>query len=432
MQHTARRSRKIATAVAAVAATAIGLAGCSGGTAPAGPDTSAPVTLWINQIDGIPDWEAAIAAFTEETGIKVEFQYYQNDQFKQQIANATGTSTFPDVFINWSGVGLIGNIYQAGALQNMKDYYSQFKWEERFNEAAISAITLGGERMGVPFKVLEMAVVYKKETFEKAGITPPTTFAELEKVNADLLAKGVTPWAIAGKNSWNTMRLADSLLETSCGAEEFDKLRNLDGDWAGSKCGEAGFQTFRNWIDAGYVIPDYMALDPNANEHYDYLFDGRAAMTIDGNWTSNRLVELGQDVNDWAYFVFPTDTNRLSYFTEALYQSATAKNPEGSAKLIDFLTRADTIEKWPLLLAGALPATSGVTPAEGLSEYALGWIEINKQYTGVYGPSDQAFPPDVATAFLLANDQMQLGQLTPKQAVEAIQQAADLYEAENG
>ncbi len=81
--------------------------------------------------------------------------------------------------------------------------------------------------MGVPFQVQEMAVVYKKSTFENAGITPPTTFAELEEDNEAFMAKGITPWSFAGKNSWDTMRLADSLIETSCGAKEFDELRDL-------------------------------------------------------------------------------------------------------------------------------------------------------------------------------------------------------------
>jgi raffinose/stachyose/melibiose transport system substrate-binding protein len=429
LRRTARRSLRVALSVLAVSALAIGTAACSSG---GGQDDKAPLKLWANTITSKDQWKSAAADFTKKTGIPVTVTFYQNDQFKQQIANATGTSTMPDVFLNWSGIGLLGNIYDAGAIEPMDSYFDKYKWGDRFSKTAIASITLDNKKMGVPFQVQEMAVVYKKKTFEDAGITPPTTFADLEKVNAELLAKGITPWSFAGKNSWDTMRLADSLLETSCGAKEFDKLRDLKADWKSSSCAKKGFDTFQDWISKGWLTKDYMGLDPNANDMWKPIFDGTAAMTIDGNWSSGGIKKAGQDPADYSYFVFPSDTDRLAYFATSLYESSSAKNKDGAAKLIDFLTQKSTVEKYPGILNGAISATAGVEPPAGTSDYDLGWIELGKKYTGVYGPSDQAFPPDVAQVFLLNNDKQQLGQATSAQTVAAIQQAAETYKASKG
>ena len=417
--------------MAAVIATGlvIAAAGCSAQNS--AQDAKAPLKIWINDVTHNADWKGALADFKKKTGITATATFYQNDQFKQQIANATGTSTMPDAFVQWSGIGLLGNIYDAGAIAPMDTYFDKYKWSDRFSNTAVASITLDDKKMGVPFQVQEMAVVYKKSTFENAGITPPTTFAELEAANAAFKAKGITPWSFAGKNSWDTMRLSDSLIETSCGAKEFDNLRDLKSDWKTSACAAKGFQTFKDWIDKGYLVKDYMGLDPNANEMWKPIIDGTAAMTIDGNWSSGSIKKLGANPDDYSYFVFPSDTDRLAYFATSIYVGSASKNKAGAAKLADYLTQKAVVEKYPGILNGSVSATAGVTAAS-TDPYDVGWVELGKKYTGVYGPSDQAFPPDVAQAYLLNNDKLQLGQETPAVVTAGIQQAAATYKASKG
>jgi raffinose/stachyose/melibiose transport system substrate-binding protein len=427
LHHITGRKVRAALAIVTTAALAITIAGCtsSGSTS---QDAKAPLKLWVNATTNKADWKGALAAFTTKTGIDVTPTYYQNDQYKQQIANATGTSTMPDVFVQWSGIGLLGNIYDAGAIEPMDKYFTKYNWDDRFGKTAIASITLDDKKMGVPFQTQEMGVVYKKSTFEKAGVTPPKTFAQLEKAMQTFKDKGITPWSFAGKNSWDTMRLTDSLIETTCGAKQFDALRDLKANWKTSSCAEKGFQTFKDWVAAGDLVPDYMGLDPNTNVMWKPIIAGTAAMTIDGNWSGAGIKTLGGNPDDYGYFAFPTDTDRLSYFATSIYVGSKSKNIAGGAALANFLTEKSTVEKYPGILNGAISATDGVTPAS-TDPYDAGWVALGKEYSGVYGPSDQAFPPDVAQAYLLNNDKLQLGQETPAQVTAAIQQAAETYKA---
>jgi ABC-type glycerol-3-phosphate transport system substrate-binding protein len=424
---------------AAITAVGVGIAlltACSSGGSGNGSD--APVRLWLNGTgddQNQQEWESALADFTKETGVKVELTRYQNDQFKQNLANATGTETMPDVFLNWTGIGLIGNVYDSGTLLALDDWAKDDGWGERFPESSLAAASIDGKLMALPWSIQKMAVAYKKSTFEAAGVTPPTTMDELDSVMETLKAQGISPWSFAGKNSWDTMRLADSLLEWSCGAKEFDALRNLDSDWTTSTCATAAFQTFRDWIDNEYLAPDYMGLDPNAADMWKPIIAGTAAMTIEGSWSGGTLRDNGADASEYAFFTFPTGTDRISGFQQAFYVNKDAKNLDGAAKLLDYLATPKVYETYRSLLGGSLPAVNGVSKpdlSDTYTDYDAAFWSYGNDAAGVYGPSDQAFPPDVAQAFLLNNDKLQLGQQTPEQAVAGIQQAADAWSAQNG
>ncbi len=51
------------------------------------------------------------------------------------------------------------------------------------------------------------------------------------------------------------------------------------------------------------------------------------------------IKKLGGKPDDYGYFVFPTDTDRLAYFATSIYRSSNSKNKAGAAKLVDYLTQ---------------------------------------------------------------------------------------------
>lgn len=426
------RAQRLRTTLALTAALGLALTasacGRFGGAQP--EQTSGSLNVWVVAQDGqlTQSFEAASKGFADSSGIQVKVTGYQNDQFKQNIANATGTDAMPDVFINWSGIGLIGNIYESGTLQDMDSAYTKYSWDPRFNKAAVSTATIDGKKYGVPYVINEMAVVYKKSTMQKAGITEmPTTYDGLLALNDKLLSKGVTPFSFAGKQPWNLMRLTDSLLETKCGSQTFDDLRNLKADWTTTPCAEQGFAELDRWISKGYLTKNFMALDPNANQMYTPIVDGKAAMTIDGNWSGPSLKALKQNPDDYSFFVFPTDTQRLSYFTSSWWVNGKGKNVDNASRYVDYMTQQNTVSQNTTMLQGAISGTLGVAPPATATTYDKAWFPLSEKYTGVYLPSDQAFVPDVAQSYLRNQDKLALGQQSPAKTAAAIQSDAKVY-----
>lgn len=424
MRHTTARNT---LTVIALAVTVLAFSvGCSRfGTNEAESDSLVIWTPQYGERGTESGFDKVIADFTEETGIKVNYTTYGTDDMLAALANATGTSAMPDIFQLWSGIGQIGNIYDAGAIEPLDEYADEYGWEGRFNEAALSLDIIDGKQIGIPMTVHAMAVVYSKPVFERAGITsPPQTFEELLSVNQQLVDAGITPFAFSGKQSWHLMRLSDSLLEATCGAEKFDALRNMELNWNEEPCALDAFTQLKQWQRNGWLPADFMALEPSSGDHYKAIYDGTAAMTIDGDWVRGGLELDGQDIADYGLFPFPTSTDRLSYFTESLYMSSESTKKDSAAKFLDFISDSEEYAKHQSELNSLIPP---INEASILSETPLDqeWLDITRAYTDVYLPADQALVPDVAAAFLRAQDQLMIDELDPAGVVAAIQNAID-------
>src|SRR5689334_11325966 len=196
-----------------LAVLAVGLAlapsACSRFTGDSGSSGDKTLTMWTEQYDGGNDGlKAALADFTAKTGIKVKYTAYATDALKQALKNAEGTKAMPDVFQSWTGIGLTGPYLKANAVEPLDSYYSKYHWDARLLPGAVNIATFSGKKMAVPFNIHAMAVVYRKDLFAKAGITDtPTTYDALLADMVALQAKGITPFSLAGKFSWDTMRL---------------------------------------------------------------------------------------------------------------------------------------------------------------------------------------------------------------------------------
>ena len=191
---------------------------------------------------------------------------------------------------------------------------------------------------GVPYTNHGMVVYYRKDLFEQAGITEePTTYDELLAANDKLLAAGIHPFAFGGKDHWHLMRLLDSLLETKCGAETHDTLKFLQGDWTAEPCATEAFNELAAWKDKrlpgrelhGHRLPGCSNLQ---------VFGGDAAMMLEGDWMVNQLVDAGQDLENYAIFPFPTGTDRLYFFAEMLYPSASTEQLDAAVSFLDYFT----------------------------------------------------------------------------------------------
>ena len=419
-------------AAAAVAVVLLSTAACSRFSSDdSGSKGTKEISFWTpDKGTNTPGLKSALADFTKATGIKVDLFEYPNDGVSNTLQHAIGTSKFPDAFQFWTGIGLSDPFLEAKAVAPMDKYYTKYGWDSKLLGGGISLATFNGQKMAVPYIVDGMGIVYRKDLFAQAGITaPPTTFAELTTDAATLKAKGITPFSFAGKQPWDSMRLMDSILESQCGASTFDSLRNLQSSWTGTPCAAAGFNTLNAWVKQGYLPKGFMGLDPQNNSMYTPIYDGKAAMTIDGDWSVSTLQAGKQDLSKWGIFAFPTDTNRLSYFTESLWISSKSTKQDMAAELINYLVSPAVQTKYFGQLGTTVSPTKGVVPPASLNPMSLDWYNLIGKYNGAFQPSDQAFPPEVVTAYELEMQKIELGQITGSQAVSALQGEIDTYKS---
>ena len=118
-------------------------------------------------------------------------------------------------------------------------------------------------------------------------------------------------------------------------------------------------------------------------------------------------------------FPFPTGGNRLYGFAEYNYVSTKSKNPDISAKFLDFL------ESTPVQQAnlGQFGATSVNKEVKSSSTEPLdiAWGKIFGEFSGMFVNGDQAFPLNVTTEYWRIINQVATDALAPKSAAGELQ-----------
>jgi multiple sugar transport system substrate-binding protein len=158
------------------------LAACGGGSAgssaASGKTSGVTITVAL-AADSLP--QAALAAFTRQTGIKVKWVNIDWDSLQTKISAAAVAKTyFADATdVDWSRVGQLGRLGWFYPMEQFVDTKSMAP-----DMPQIASFTVGGHVIGVPYDASFMVTTVNKRMFAKAGIT--TMPATLDEYTSDL------------------------------------------------------------------------------------------------------------------------------------------------------------------------------------------------------------------------------------------------------
>ena len=103
----------------------------------------------------------------------------------------------PNIYQQWGG-GVLGQQVTSGKVDNITSDVSS--WIGSISGA--SGWQANGEQYGVPVDLHVVGFWYRKDIFQKVGITVPTTLAQLESDDTKLRAAGYAPIAVGSKDRW--------------------------------------------------------------------------------------------------------------------------------------------------------------------------------------------------------------------------------------
>ena len=396
-----------------LAAACIGL-GLLGGRIVDAARADTPLKVWT-----IPWDEVAMTAFNQmitdyqstHPGTHIHNETRGIDEHKAAMRVAINSSSGPDVYYMWGGLGLGGEFANAGASAPLDAAYAKYHWDDRFIASALGdSHRYRNQRHGVPFVIHGEGLYYNKALFKRAGIaSEPKTYEELVADAEKLKAAGIAAIIFGGSVNWHLMRLMDVLLETKCGAAKHDALTAMTADWATEPCAVASFTELQRWTD-NYTLKPFMGLADDQAQGLFYA--GRAAMILEGDWFAH-MIQSHADVSNDGLFLFPTGTDRLYFFSEYFYVSARSPNPDADIDFLDFITSPAQQQKH----LGQFSTTSvdrGIDYATRTAPLDRQWNQNLASATATFVNGDQAFPLDVTTEYwriinAVASDTMQPG-----------------------
>lgn len=108
--------------------------------------------------------------------IQVNFQTFPVSDYEgTKLTTAFASGTGPDMF--WISAGAFLDYVNSGVAQPVDDLFKDVRGQ--YLQAAIDAVTVNGKIYAIPFEMEPVALYYRTDLLEKAGVTPPQTWDEL-------------------------------------------------------------------------------------------------------------------------------------------------------------------------------------------------------------------------------------------------------------
>ncbi|MFG2057552.1 ABC transporter substrate-binding protein [Micromonospora sp. NPDC048930] len=174
------RRRRLAGVVAAMAATAIVLAGCGGGSSGSGtPDGGATLTMWARSAIDVFS-KRLVDEYNKTHKNKVKLTIIPSDSYQQKVGAAAGSNSLPDILA--ADVVYAPNYVKQGLFRDITADIKKLSFYDNLAKAHIEAASRDGKMYGVPNKVDSSLFLYNKDLYKKAGLDPeqgPKTFQDV-------------------------------------------------------------------------------------------------------------------------------------------------------------------------------------------------------------------------------------------------------------
>lgn len=243
-----------------------------------------PVTLTFSTFNA---WwtngaiQKAIEMYQDETGNKVDPQIFPDDQFKNVISTKLASGDTPDVFAIWPiisqfNIGLLEPLdgswtSKINADRAKKMEYSSLK-DGKFYTAPYGAVSLQG-------------IMYNKEVFKSAGITPPLkTYDDFLAACEAIKKLGITPLTLPSKEGWTT-QIVFYAGSAYIPAKDSQFGANIASNKVKPSQVPEIIDLFNRVLavkDKGYTNEDYLSTTMAMAEQA--LAEGKTAMVFGGAW----------------------------------------------------------------------------------------------------------------------------------------------------
>jgi len=378
---------------------------------------------------GKPVVEKMLADFNEtHSGIEVVHESAQDPTYQDLLYTAVASGDPADVFYMWWGA-LSYPLVDAGYVLDLSPYYEKYKWNDILIPWVSESMLRDGKKWAVPRVVRGMGFWYRTDIFAANGIEVPTTYAEIETACQTLKEQGIYALSLGGKFGWNTMRLTDYFLEMAAGPDGHDQLNRMEMSWDSPPVIEA-FTLLRKWVDEGWVVPDFLTVEPSDARLRWY--EGAAAMVFEGDWMEGVIRADEQDIAKFDFFLPPTghEPMRYSAFTDIIMIAATTEHPEEAAEFVNWWISPETQKKY-LLETGGASATLGALPNPDELPRVYKWRQIIENSRATYLPTDTVFEKELAADFFELQDGVIAGQFSPEEGAKLMQERIDEWKASN-
>jgi raffinose/stachyose/melibiose transport system substrate-binding protein len=414
------RARTCIAVLAAAAAVAAGGACTSTGSSGTGGSDNVTLSVWSWRPEDAATYRQIFDKFhSAHPNITVDFKPYKATEYNTILSTGLTQAGGPDV-MQLRAYGGVQPLIQAGDLVPLEGKVAGLS---NFDTSALdgSRGKKDSKVYGVPLEMSTFQIYYNKDTFTQYNLQPPTSWDQLISVAKTLQGKGVTPFAVAGKDTWLLPLYKDTFAATRYGGKDFEQkvlsgqAKFTDPDYVASLSVLGQLKP--------YFPKDQMGL--GETDVQTLFATGKAAMIPEGSFALAPIKKINPNLNMGVFDAPPapgalvTKPLQVGWVDASYGLSAKSKHQKEALELLQWMTSTE----FGQLVADQLKQVSlikGVTSSDDLLK------QMMQNYTD--SPTPYLMLVDFRYGTPLGSDleaaglqKMLLGQQTPTQVATDIQ-----------
>ena len=381
------------------------------------------VTFWTWRQEDRAAYAELFAEFMKANpGITVKFESFAVEQYATVLSTALAAGKGGDV-IHTRAYGGLEQFAKAGYLLALDN--ANVPELANLGDDAKASLTLraDGNVYSYAFASQTLGLYVNNEVFKRAGVTPPTTWAELIAVSKTLKDKGVVPLANGMATAWMAEVFTSVFTNPLVGPEFSADL--LSGKATFSDARYVGALTklleLRDYMPPGFTGIDY----PTAQQLF---LSGRAAMFAGGSFEIANFRKQNPKL-DMTFIPPPAPAagapRLVSKFFDGGYAvNAKSSNQADALKLVRWMGTKQFGDRFSALLGNISPI-KGVTIADPMLAEVAKLNETSAPYiTAVYFRYDSPTGSELLQAGI---QKMMAGSMTPAEVGASMTQGIARY-----
>lgn len=386
------KTKKLA-ALGMAAVLTLSLGACAGeGSSEGEKSGGKELTVWIEKIfsdDGNKAMEERLKSFSEESGVKVNYEFIQATDFVTKLnAAIEAGSNIPD--ITTSAVTKIVNYYPSNPYQDVSDLVDEIHEGRPYMDSIYEGSKIEGKHYFVPMTSSSVMMFIRTDKMKEAGIEKvPETWDEVfeaAKAMSDPengfygLGMGCGPTDEDGENMFRTIMWNQ-------GGYVFDKDGNVTLDNSAAKDLLA---KYKELYDGGVIPPAATTWDPGGNNS-TYLM-GESAIVFNAPTLYNSLLtdEANKELLENTEVVsLPggSDNNTTMGFAAGLSIMEGCQDTESAKELIRYVMDEEWYDQYLEITAPVYAPVfqdckgNGIW-AEGVNAQVIEYAENSRGYYG--------------------------------------------------
>lgn len=237
-------------------------------------------------------WQAYATQFEakmlaeQNVKVKINLEMPSSDQYDSVLQARLAGDDAPDLYtIHANNLGLY---HKAGHLADL----SAQPLAEKIYPNVKETVFLEGQVLAVPLESMAWGVLYNKDIFADAGVTPPATLTEMKAVCETLKAKGYTPFLLAFQEQWVPQLMTALTLGGKVSGDVPDWVERMYKD-------EGSYAEVREIFDVIQLIMENgtaRAMEEGSQQGAADFAVGKAAMFVQGTWAASTVMETNPDM----------------------------------------------------------------------------------------------------------------------------------------